>query len=102
MVFNNKIYDQNLIINLVIKYNLFTKIQIKSGNFAQDQGEIREKSGNFISHSEWEPWYIQSNVVPPRLVPIEYRPYARYREPRFLAFNPVSPHDALKHYFTSP
>ena len=39
MVFNNKIYDQ-----------------IKSGNFDQDQGEIREKSGNFILHSEWEPW----------------------------------------------
>ena len=38
MVLNNKIYDH-----------------IKSGNFDQDQGEIREKSGNFISHSEWEP-----------------------------------------------
>ena len=37
MVFNNIIYGQ-----------------IKSGNFDQDQGEIGEKSGNFISHSEWE------------------------------------------------
>ena len=35
MVLNNKIYDQ-----------------IESGNFDQDQGEIREKARNFISHSE--------------------------------------------------
>ena len=38
MVFNDKIYDW-----------------IESGNFDQAEGEIRKKSGNFISHSEWEP-----------------------------------------------
>ena len=38
MMFNGKIYDQ-----------------IKSGNFAFDHEKIREKSGNFISLSEWEP-----------------------------------------------
>ena len=41
MVFNKhdeEIYDQN-----------------QSGNIDQDQGEIKEKSGNFISHSEREP-----------------------------------------------
>ena len=37
MVFNNNIDDE-----------------IKSGNFDQKQGEIGKKSGNFISHSEWE------------------------------------------------
>ena len=37
-MFNGKIYDQ-----------------IKSGNFDFDHGKIREKSGNFISLSEWEP-----------------------------------------------
>ena len=47
MIFNNKIYDK-----------------IKSGNFDEDQGEIREKSGNFISHSEWEPWPIDIYPFP--------------------------------------